>query len=125
MVCSSLCFVGILAEKIYAVLLKEPVSLPLCAHRSSDLVTKGLGTGTKVGCSASNFPRPHDWLTARAPMLLETGWQVSSPAGLCVRTIAFCGSDLTQSLKFISVAAQDFSFHCAPLETEPRLSKEV
>lgn len=38
MACSSLCSVGILAQKM-----KEPVSLPVCEHSSSDLLTKGSG----------------------------------------------------------------------------------
>lgn len=76
---------------------------------TSPVCTQKFGSGHQGpgdrdnSCSASYFPRPHDWLTAWAPMLLETRWQVRSPAGLCVRIIAFGGSDLTQSLKFITV----------------------
>lgn len=45
MVCPSLCFDGVLAPKVYALLLKEPVSLLLCGHRSSDLLSKGSDNG--------------------------------------------------------------------------------
>lgn len=43
MVRSSLCSDGVLAQKVCAPLLKESVSLPLCGHRSSDLLSKGSG----------------------------------------------------------------------------------
>lgn len=66
----ALCFDGVLAQKVYALLLQEPVSFPLYGHRSSDLLSKG---SRKRGnsCCGSHFPSSSHWLLARTPMLLE------------------------------------------------------
>lgn len=62
---STLCFDGVLAQKVCALLLKEPVSLPLCGHRSSDLLSNGSGKRDKlVDNSSSHFPSPNHWLPA-------------------------------------------------------------
>jgi len=37
------CFVAYLCKKVCALLRKESVSLPLCRHRRSDLLSKGSG----------------------------------------------------------------------------------
>lgn len=76
---------------------------------------KGVGPGTTTGCSVGSFLCPHDWRPAWTPMLLETRWQGSSPAGLCVRTLSSSGSDLAQGLKSFRVWQHRISVFLLPI----------